>query len=167
MRQDKKIIDEKFGLIFKHLLEIEDVDLCEELLKIRRATEIDKETMIKEKEKYMKYIKDFSKCEYTWKSEQIMGYGKQVRDILDLIKLCGKLDARLSDSDDMIYYSDKTKDVIVLAAIGAYGKICDYIWFDGEFGHYESDRARLMYHHDEAYKEEKKLLKAKEQERSL
>lgn len=157
--QDMESIDKEAQCLFEYFIKTEDIDFCIKFLETRvGGIHLEHDKWKKRREKYVNYIKDFTKFEYTSNSDIIIDYGMYRDDILTFMELCGRLDAR--SSDKKIFYSDKTKNAIISASIGCYGSLVSYLYSDGEFGHYERDRKLLMYWHDKAFIEEKKLLKS-------
>lgn len=158
-------IDDVVKPLFDYFIQTEDLESSRKFLEIRHSTTIDKKQYEEQKVKYEKFIKDFSKFEFTYKSDSIMGISKDRKDIIELVSLCGKLDARKFKDCDKIHYSYESKDILISAALTLYGSLHDYIYYDGEFGHSEKDRDILAYFYEESYKTEKK--KIKEQESKL
>lgn len=163
LKEELQDIDKKAHCLFEHFLKTEDFESCVKFLKARVWSCDSKEELKKRKQEYSEYIKDFSKFEYTWKSDYIMRYSEYREDILKFMQLCGKLDAR-SFADEQMYYSEKIKDAIISGSVGEYGSLVSYLYCDDKFGHYERDRETLMYWHDKGFWEEKELLKSTEKQ---
>ena len=156
-------VTKKMQCLFEHFLSREDVDSCMTLLKLRTEKEyayyFDKDRFDKSKDAYAQMVKDFPPPQYTDGSKYIMSYGEYRKDILRLMELCGRLDARVSKEGE-VYYSAKSKEAIISGAVGEFGCLVTYLYSDGEFGHWERDRETLMYWHQEGYKaEQEKLFK--------
>lgn len=160
---------EKAQVLYDYFLKTEKVDSAATFLKYRSGSAFKRKYYDKERAKYLQVVTDFTaQPQYTDASRPILSYGKYRPDILKLMQLCGALDARSAPEDSKgIYYSPKTKELIISGAIGEFGNLVQYIYCDGEFGHYESDRDTLMYWHEKGYKEEQQKMQEKSETHTI
>lgn len=145
----EKIIDQKFYILFDALIDKEDVDSIDIVLKCKAGT-IQKGDIYKDiKKRYREKTEPDSTSPY---KHFII---KQYPDIVyvgKLMELHGKLDKlQRPTSCKGIYYSKKFRKHLESAFTGEYGPLRAYLYADGKFGHLDADKEICIKTHDYAY----------------
>lgn len=165
--------------LMEYFLKIEDVDLCMRTLKSwhKMVYDYSYEQLA---DRYYTKIRDFSQADKSfdidesefkkWKKHVFMTPSigaPQEAYMFKIIEMLGRLDARRIQSEEKIYYSEKTKRAIVYASIGGFSRITKedgytYLiypkeWMEISMPWVERYRHCLMKVHDKAYEEEKQI----------
>ena len=155
-----KMLSSKVDKLYKYFIEKEDIDSAETILKYRVGSLFEKSKYDKSKVEYLASLDTFMDTpEYCEETKYTYKDGEYLEDIIEIIKLCGRLDARQEPAGCTdTYYSDKSKDIILSAVVGEYGLLLYRLYASVGFGHYEQDRESLMKLHDICYQQEREKL---------
>ena len=156
---------EKSQVLFDYFIAKEDIDSASDYLRYRAGSIFRQDEYDQLRTRYQLTIVGYDEApKYSDSEKYILGYGEYIQDIVKLIEVCGVLDARCVTTDQGIYYSQKSKDLIVSGAIGEFGQMEKHLYAGEEFGHEDKDRATLMYWHDKGYASEKMLIQGQTKE---
>lgn len=148
-------ISERLIVLFEYLIEIKDAKLVDKFLLSKMGMSEDEliECEATTIRKYKQHLKQDGPS-FTSKSDEVLGIRYRTKfEIFEFIRLLGILDYKSKPATCCgVYHSKMFEKYLLRAVCGLYGRVHDYVYPDGEYGHRDMMRHLYIKEHDEEYK---------------
>jgi len=152
----------KLKVVFDYFIDKQDIAMVEKFLLHQQGKTMEdaKQLDATEVSAYEKHLSEDGSS-FTEKSRQIYAVDWTLRDEIEqFMEMLGDVDFKLRPEDckdGKVYRSETFTKCMHRAICGAYGVPFKYVYWDGEYGHRDSERAVLTNIHDKAYEEREKI----------